>query len=101
MLLENHHAPPLASEEQAEHKPRRPAAENADVGVPHAATLPPARQRRPFSIGEESPFAVDDIDAVVASLRARGAELVGERVHTTAGVVGEGRPHAPKRKVTR
>ena len=25
-------------------------------------------------------FAVDDIDAVVASLRARGAELVGEVV---------------------
>jgi catechol 2,3-dioxygenase-like lactoylglutathione lyase family enzyme len=44
---------------------------------------PVGRGRRPARAGEHPgirhlTFAVDDIDAVVASLRARDAELVGE-----------------------
>jgi catechol 2,3-dioxygenase-like lactoylglutathione lyase family enzyme len=44
---------------------------------------PVGRGRRPVRAGDTPglrhlAFAVDDIDAVVASLRARGAELVGE-----------------------
>jgi catechol 2,3-dioxygenase-like lactoylglutathione lyase family enzyme len=44
---------------------------------------PSGRGRRPARAGEHPgirhvAFAVDDVDAVVASLRARGAELVGE-----------------------
>ena len=37
VLFEHHHAPSLPCEEEAEEEPRRPTADNADVGVGHGA----------------------------------------------------------------